>query len=58
MKLHRVQRPVSAPIIVEVNLNRFVLLLDAVGKYFLDAGVFGEGNVRTDVEEETRLVSE
>ncbi len=46
MQLNGMLRPESAPIIVEVNLNGFEFLVDAVRKQGLNASVFGERNMR------------
>ena len=50
VELHRMLRPVASPVIIQVNLNRFVLLIDTIGKELLNAEILGKGDVRTDVK--------
>src|SRR5215469_10183496 len=58
MELNRMSGPVAAPVVVQINLNRLILLIDAVSKEFLDARILGEGNVRTKVKQKARFVTE
>ena len=48
-------RPVTTPVVIQVDLHGLVFLVHAVGKQILDAGVLGKGDVRTLIEDETAV---
>ena len=54
VELDRMLRPVTAPVIVQVDLDGFVELIDAIGEQLLDALILGERDVRADVEDKAR----
>ena len=49
------QRPMTVPVIVQVELHGLVHPIDALGKQVLNAGIFGERNVRALIEYETAV---
>src|SRR5262249_55743587 len=58
MELHGVLRPVSAPVVVQVDLYGLELLIDAFGEQCLNARIFGKGNMRANVEQKPALKTE
>jgi hypothetical protein len=52
MHLYRMLRPISPPIVIEINLNCLVLLFNAFREGDLDSRILREGDVRADIEEE------
>ena len=50
--------PITRPIVVQIDLNALILLIDALGEKFLNARIFGKGNVRAEVEDEAAIVTE
>src|SRR5215467_13783967 len=56
MQLHRMLRPMAAPIIIRIQLHGFIHLVDAVGKQVLDTSVLGKGDMRTLIEDEAGVL--
>ena len=52
VELNRVRRPVTAPVILQIDLQRLELLVDAIGEEFLDSRILGERDMWADVEQE------
>ena len=48
-------RPVTAPVIIQTDLDGLEALLHAVRKQFLNTRVLGKGNMWTNVEQEPAL---
>lgn len=58
VELDGVPGPVATPIVVQVDLHGFVLLIDAVRKQVLNTGVLGERDMRSQIECETRVITD
>ena len=50
--------PVAAPVIIQADLYCLKLLVDTFGKKFLNAGIFGKGDMRANVKEKSALETE
>ena len=57
MKLHGMLRPVTPPVIVQINLHRLILIVHALGEEVLNSGVLGEGDMRAQVKQEPAVVA-
>src|SRR6267378_5349405 len=57
MKLYRMQRPVPAPVVIQIDLDRLKPLLDTVSEQLLNARILGKRNVRPHVEQKSRLIT-
>ena len=58
VELHRMLGPVSAPVVVQADLDGFELLINAVGKEFLNAYILCEGDMRALIEQKTAGIAE
>ena len=57
VELDGMRRPVAFPVVIQRNGNGLVAPTDALREEFLDAGVFGKGDMRPDVKEEAAFVA-
>jgi hypothetical protein len=58
VQLDRMGDPVATPVVVELDLDRLVLLVDVAGEEVLDAGVLGERDVGAQIEQEALRIAE
>ena len=58
VKLDRMLWPIAMPIVVEIDLNRFIELADAVGEQLLNTLIFREGDMRAYVKDKSRVIPE
>src|SRR5664279_4043291 len=56
MKLRGMLRPMAAPVVVQIDLDRLVALVDAVGKDILDPRVLGIRDVWPHVKDEAAFI--
>ena len=53
VQLNRMRRPVAAPVVVQVDLQRLVLIVDARREQLLEPRILRVRDVRSDVEDES-----
>src|SRR6266478_9828495 len=58
MELRGMLGPVPAPVIIQADLYCLKLLVNTFGEEFLNAGIFGEGDMWTNVKEKSALETE
>src|SRR5439155_18571334 len=58
MKLYGMLGPVPAPVIIQADLYGLKLLVNTFGEELLNAGIFGEGDMWTNVKEKSALETE
>src|SRR6476469_6902039 len=56
MKLNGMLGPMAAPVVVQINLDRFVALVNAVGKDVLYPLILGIGDMWPHIEDEAAFV--
>src|SRR5437667_8813696 len=58
MELRGMLGPVPAPVIIQADLYCLKLLVNTFGEEFLNAGIFGEGDMWANVKEKSALETE
>src|SRR5579859_219965 len=53
MELYRMQRPVAAPVVVQVDLDSFVFLIHAFREQVLNSRILGKRDMRADVKQKS-----